>query len=246
MDEHSDDANHADPLLTDACCLMAWHAIRSTSPLLRTAIVSTKYSYHPLCHLQMSLWSGRPGAPAWRNARPAPDAPELEAASLVYRAGVGALGPEQLSRLEEAGVGLIAPARPTVAFGLTAPPHAHRSVAFEGAARRAGPLHGTPRTILWRFDRPQHSFAIYTHVGGRDRRDHHTPGFWFTLSVITITGIGDHLRPEYPLTFTGIRMFATVAVKGSSFGRLAPRRGYLAGISSLQRRSTEPTQHGQR
>jgi hypothetical protein len=28
--------------------------------------------------------------------------------------------------------------------------------------------------------------------------------------------------------------------------RLAPRRGYLAGISSVQRRSTEPTQHGQR
>src|SRR6202043_896906 len=28
--------------------------------------------------------------------------------------------------------------------------------------------------------------------------------------------------------------------------RLAPRRDYLAGISSVQRRSTEPTQHGQR
>jgi hypothetical protein len=28
--------------------------------------------------------------------------------------------------------------------------------------------------------------------------------------------------------------------------RLAPRRGYLARISSLQRRSTEPTQHDQR
>jgi hypothetical protein len=28
--------------------------------------------------------------------------------------------------------------------------------------------------------------------------------------------------------------------------RLAPRRGYLARISSPQRRSTEPTQHGQR
>jgi hypothetical protein len=28
--------------------------------------------------------------------------------------------------------------------------------------------------------------------------------------------------------------------------RLAPSRGYLAGISSLQRRSTDPTQHGQR
>jgi hypothetical protein len=28
--------------------------------------------------------------------------------------------------------------------------------------------------------------------------------------------------------------------------RLAPSRGYLAGISSLQRRNTEPPQHGQR
>jgi len=31
-----------------------------------------------------------------------------------------------------------------------------------------------------------------------------------------------------------------------SLTRPAPRRGYLAGISSPQRRSTEPTQHGQR
>jgi hypothetical protein len=25
------------------------------------------------------------------------------------------------------------------------------------------------------------------------------------ISVIAITGIGDHLRPEWPITFTGIR-----------------------------------------
>jgi hypothetical protein len=28
--------------------------------------------------------------------------------------------------------------------------------------------------------------------------------------VITITGIGDHLRPEWLITFTGIRTLATV------------------------------------
>jgi hypothetical protein len=26
--------------------------------------------------------------------------------------------------------------------------------------------------------------------------------------MITITGIGDHLRPEWPITFTGIRMLS--------------------------------------
>jgi len=29
------------------------------------------------------------------------------------------------------------------------------------------------------------------------------------ISVITITGIGDHLRPEWPITFTGIRSMKT-------------------------------------
>ena len=27
------------------------------------------------------------------------------------------------------------------------------------------------------------------------------------VEMITITGIGDHLRPEWPITFTGIRMW---------------------------------------
>jgi hypothetical protein len=34
-----------------------------------------------------------------------------------------------------------------------------------------------------------------------------TPGLFApVISVITITGIGDHLRPEWPITFTGMRM----------------------------------------
>jgi hypothetical protein len=33
-----------------------------------------------------------------------------------------------------------------------------------------------------------------------------TPGLFApVISVITITGIGDHLRPEWPITFTGMR-----------------------------------------
>jgi hypothetical protein len=28
------------------------------------------------------------------------------------------------------------------------------------------------------------------------------------IRVITITGIGDHLRPEWPITFTGMRIVA--------------------------------------
>jgi hypothetical protein len=34
-----------------------------------------------------------------------------------------------------------------------------------------------------------------------------TPGLFApVISVITITGIGDHLRPEWPITFTGMRI----------------------------------------
>jgi hypothetical protein len=32
-----------------------------------------------------------------------------------------------------------------------------------------------------------------------------TPALRATDGVITITGIGDHLRPEWPITITGIR-----------------------------------------
>ena len=33
------------------------------------------------------------------------------------------------------------------------------------------------------------------------------------ISVITITGIGDHLRPEWPITFTGIRNLGNVVAE---------------------------------
>jgi hypothetical protein len=37
-----------------------------------------------------------------------------------------------------------------------------------------------------------------------------TPGLFApVISVITITGIGDHLRPEWPITFTGIHEGST-------------------------------------
>jgi hypothetical protein len=34
------------------------------------------------------------------------------------------------------------------------------------------------------------------------------------ISVITITGIGDHIRPEWPITFTGMRMGGSVCLLG--------------------------------
>jgi hypothetical protein len=38
-----------------------------------------------------------------------------------------------------------------------------------------------------------------------ERRDHHAGLLPPVISVITITGIGDHLQPEWLITFTGIR-----------------------------------------
>ena len=43
-----------------------------------------------------------------------------------------------------------------------------------------------------------------------------TPALRATDGVITITGIGDHLRPEWPITITGIRT--------SSFGQGTMRK----------------------
>jgi len=38
-----------------------------------------------------------------------------------------------------------------------------------------------------------------------ERRDHHAGRSPPVISVITITGIGDHLQPEWLITFTGMR-----------------------------------------
>jgi hypothetical protein len=38
-----------------------------------------------------------------------------------------------------------------------------------------------------------------------ERRDHHAGLLPPVISVITITGIGDHLQPEWLITFTGMR-----------------------------------------
>jgi hypothetical protein len=54
------------------------------------------------------------------------------------------------------------------------------------------------------LDSPRHSYAPYIHVGGADPRDHHARASRPTLRVITIAGTGDHLRPEWPITFTGM------------------------------------------
>jgi hypothetical protein len=60
----------------------------------------------------------------------------------------------------------------------------------------------TPWTIRSRLDRPHHAHATYAYVGGVERRDHHAG---LLPPVITITGIGDHLQPEWLITFTGMR-----------------------------------------
>jgi hypothetical protein len=63
----------------------------------------------------------------------------------------------------------------------------------------------TPWTIRSRLDQPYHRHATYAYVGGVERRDHHAGLLPPVISVITITGIGDHLQPEWLITFTGMR-----------------------------------------
>jgi hypothetical protein len=41
-----------------------------------------------------------------------------------------------------------------------------------------------------------------------ERRDHHAGRLPPVISVITITGIGDHFQPVWLITFTGMRTFA--------------------------------------
>ena len=81
-----------------------------------------------------------------------------------------------------------------------APPDSWRSLRV---ARGSPPW--TPWTIRGRLDRPHHDHATYAYVGGVERRDPHAGLLSPVISVITITGIGDHLQPEWLITFTGMR-----------------------------------------
>src|SRR6266699_694890 len=63
----------------------------------------------------------------------------------------------------------------------------------------------TPWTILCRLDRHHPFYATCTRVDGADRCDPHAAPNRPRHGVITITGIGDHLRPEWPITITGTR-----------------------------------------
>src|SRR2546423_6570828 len=64
----------------------------------------------------------------------------------------------------------------------------------------------TPWTILCRLDRHHPSYATCIRVDGANRCDPHADPIGRVRGVITITGIGDHLRPEWPITITGIRI----------------------------------------
>src|SRR5438045_6720053 len=63
----------------------------------------------------------------------------------------------------------------------------------------------TPWTILCRLDLHHPSYATCIRVDSANRCDPHADPIGRVRSVITITGIGDHLRPEWPITITGIR-----------------------------------------
>ncbi len=63
----------------------------------------------------------------------------------------------------------------------------------------------TPWTILCRLDRHHPSYATCIRVDGADRCDPSRRPNRPRHGVITITGTGDHLRPEWPITITGTR-----------------------------------------
>src|SRR5437762_9335037 len=63
----------------------------------------------------------------------------------------------------------------------------------------------TTWTIHCRLDRHHPSYATCIRVDSANRCDPHADPIGRVRSVITITGIGDHLRPEWPITITGIR-----------------------------------------
>jgi hypothetical protein len=49
-----------------------------------------------------------------------------------------------------------------------------------------------------------------------ERRDHHAGLLPPVISVITITGIGDHLQPVRLITFTGMRRLARSPARSAS------------------------------
>src|SRR5712672_4144831 len=85
--------------------------------------------------------------------------------------------------------------------GPTAPPHARRSVAREGTARRARVPSVDSVDDPLPLDRHHPSYATCIRVDGADRCDPHADSVG-ALDVITITGIRDHLRLEWPITIT--------------------------------------------
>ena len=91
----------------------------------------------------------------------------------------------------------------------------HHIVAESPLHDRPWPIaHGDPQRLPWtpwtirsRLDRPQHAHA--TPKAFRQRRGALRPSrrAWRpVISVITITGFGNHLRPEWPITFINIRI----------------------------------------
>ena len=89
--------------------------------------------------------------------------------------------------------------------GHTAPPRARRSVAREGTARRARVPSVDSVDDPLPLDRHHPSYATYIRVDGAARRDLHADPVGRVNGVITITRISDHLRPEWPITITGMR-----------------------------------------
>src|SRR3982074_1986512 len=90
----------------------------------------------------------------------------------------------------------------------SAPSHPNRfslSVTGTKTSHRRPP----PWTIRGRLDRPHHDHATYAYVGGVQRRDPPAGLLPPVISVITIPGIGDHLQPEWLITFTGMRTDAS-------------------------------------
>ena len=117
--------------------------------------------------------------------------------------------------------GLIAHGGPQRLPTRVAPPDSSRSLRVA-----PGSPPWTPWTIRSRLDRPYHAHATYTYVGGVERRGHHAGLSPPVISVITITGIGDHLQPEWLITFTGIRTWVNeqlaVADAIGLYGSLRP------------------------
>ena len=102
--------------------------------------------------------------------------------------------------------GLIAHGGPQCLPTRSAPLDSRRSLR---SARGSPPW--TPWTIRRRLDRHRHAHATYAYVGDAARRHHHAGRSQPVIGVITITGFGDHLQPEWLITFTGMRNTSSVA-----------------------------------